>query len=426
MEADIVCLQEVAGLTAAAVAGLGYRFAEGAARRSGGLDTLLHTRLLVGGHSFSVSAPSHGCLLRVSTIGDGGISVGNLHLVPSLSRDERHSICVEAVVEAGGPGRLARLICGDLNSTLARSWLATALRPGGVWAGWRCPYKTGVPTNVVMRVGSRRSAVEIDWILISHDTPCQGARRFCLPGLCTHLAVQCDLDLSVSALRPTDPSGRQFAFSRLAPAHLPLVGEVVGLTLWWAVSASLEGDAVILAAWEAMRGMVPRRRRVTVVSQDLSLRAAEDLAAAGGCPDVSAVRQWWDDRSNEAFTTLLRLERHRVAGVNITSQTGHALRLTVKKVQSLDRVSADGIHFPDDRAEFLAEVHRQGREPYGGRAGLRMDVRRLAAGASLGAPFLRDTPDFETRMRSVIPGSRSAGYCVSSLLPSPHWGFLSP
>ena len=120
---------------------------------------------------------------------------------------------------------------------------------------------------------------------------------------------------------------------------------------------------------------------------------------------MSAVRQWWDDRSNEAFTTLLRLERHRVAGVNITSQTGHALRLTAKKVQSLDQVRVDGIHFPDDRVEFLAEVHRQGREPYGGRTGLRMDVWRLAAGASLGAPFLRDTPDFETRMCSVIPSS---------------------
>ena len=57
VEADVVCLQEVAGLTAAAVAGLGYRFAEGAARRSGGLVTLLHNRLFAGGQSLSLCRP---------------------------------------------------------------------------------------------------------------------------------------------------------------------------------------------------------------------------------------------------------------------------------------------------------------------------------------------------------------------------------
>ena len=99
-------------------------------------------------------------------------------------------------------------------------------------------------------------------------------------------------------------------------------------------------------------------------------------------------------------------------GFNVTSQTGHALRLTAKKVHSLDRVSADGIHFPEDREGFLAEVHRQGMEPYGGRAGLSMDVWRLLAGASLGALSQRDTPDFESRMPSVIPGAHSAGRLV--------------
>ena len=217
VDADIVCLQEAAGLATEAVAGLGYRVILGAARRGGGLATLLHARLLAGGRAVSINAPAHGAVPSVATEGTGGITVVNLHLVPSLATAERDSLCPEAVVASQGPGRLARFLCGDLNATLTRSWLSTALRPGRVWSGWRCPYRTGIPTNIVERVGGRRSTLEIDWILISPDTPCRAARRVCLPGISTHQAVQCDLDLVVDTLLPLDPTGRQFAFNRLLP-----------------------------------------------------------------------------------------------------------------------------------------------------------------------------------------------------------------
>ena len=82
--------------------------------------------------------------------------------------------------------------------------------------------------------------------------------------------------------------------------------------------------------------------------------AAEDLAASGGSEATDSVRRWWADRGDAAVLSLLHLDQRRLAGVCITSQTGRALRLSAKKVQTISAVSADGKTFPSERSEFLA------------------------------------------------------------------------
>jgi hypothetical protein len=86
---------------------------------------------------------------------------------------------------------------------------------------------------------------EIDWVLISHDTPCSSAIRHLLPGLCTHLALQVDITLSIAALRPIDPCGRRFLFNRANPDRLNHAGQCLALVLWWASTAGMSPDACI-------------------------------------------------------------------------------------------------------------------------------------------------------------------------------------
>jgi hypothetical protein len=68
---------------------------------------------------------------------------------------------------------------------------------------------------------------------------------------------------------------------------------------------------------------------------------------------------WWRGRADDAFTTLLRLDKRRLPGVNITSQTAAALRIAPKTVRPITRVSPDGRSFPHEPADFKAEVLAQ-------------------------------------------------------------------
>ena len=403
-EADVVCLQEVDTLDPADLHGLGYRVSVGAARRGGGLATLISHRLLGALGTLTVNAAPHGCLLTttIARAHSVPLSIQNLHLPPILSVEDRVAVCVEAVGSVDLRVGVMGLLCGDLNATLRGSWLAAALRPRGIWAGWRCPYPPGVATNFVQRPAGL-SSKEIDWVLISPTTPCTRASRVCLPGLSTHRAVQCDLALVIAGAAPLNPTGRRFMLSRVPSDRHPLVGATVGLAIWWGWCAGLPVDALVLCAWAAMDGLVPEHRRSARDRRAAALQAAEDLAASGGAEASECLRQWWADRGDAALLSLLHLDQRRLAGVCITSQTGRTLRLSAKKVQTISAVSADGRTFPSERGAFLAEVLTQGRELYIGRAGLRMDACRLIQGAvDGGAPHL-DTPDYASRMSHLLP-----------------------
>ncbi len=156
-----------------------------------------------------------------------------------------------------------KLVCGDLNDGRppARSaWLGRCLSESGIWRGYRSPYPPGDPTNLVAVPGGR-SARELDWVLVSADTPCVDCVKVLLPGLSTHLAVVCDLRVPEAALRVRDPTGRQFRFDVAGTPCLQAAGVMVGLLLWWAAAAGLDPDSTVLLCWAGMRLAIPVARR---------------------------------------------------------------------------------------------------------------------------------------------------------------------
>ena len=82
-------------------------------------------------------------------------------------------------------------------------------------------------------------------MLVSPDTAVTAAHRVLLPGLCTHLALLVDLELSIAALRPIDPCGRRFRFERAQADDLYLAGQLFSLVTWWGLAAGADPDTII-------------------------------------------------------------------------------------------------------------------------------------------------------------------------------------
>lgn len=175
----------------------------------------------------------------------------------------------------------------------------------------------------------------------------------------------------------------------------------MSLYLWWAAAADMPPDHTIALCWDAMTGNIPPRRAAHPVTGGRPLDPADmhnHLTDAG----VEAAAAWWQAQADDAFIAQLKLDKLRLQGVSITSQTAAALRLKVRKMMPLDKVSPDGVRFPTDPADFRAEVLRQARELYAGRAGAGMDTDKLLQPQPRCNPS-RDTPDLVSCMQMADP-----------------------
>jgi endonuclease/exonuclease/phosphatase family metal-dependent hydrolase len=358
-DADIVCLQEAATLNATALAGLPFLQWAGPKVRGGGLVVLLHhRRVTVHPRPPRIEIHEHAIVVTVAALGGGGhLSVANVHLPPHMNSVARRSLCslVVSCLKSAPPG--IRIICGDLNCSIDQAWLSSALAPGGIWEGYRCPYPPGLPTNFI-DTPLRRSATELDWVLVAPDTPCTGATRTHLPGISTHCALQCDLHPASHTFGPADPAGRHFRFRQATADQLAAAGNIVDLLLWWAASVGLSIEGTIHLCRDGMRASLPVQRR-----QHVPRSSPASSATSWGDydePVTFSCRSWWQQRSGKALTTLLRIDQRKLAGVNFTSQTGRALRLSSSKVQPISRIRPDGRHFPSVPSEFRQEVGSRG------------------------------------------------------------------
>ena len=107
-------------------------------------------------------------------------TIANLHLPPSLSHPDRRSICSSVATLLCRPRSQVRIICGDLNEHLRPNgggWLSKALPQQASGLAIAAPTPPGAGTNHV-----RASSRELDWILISPDTPCLACSKTLLPG----------------------------------------------------------------------------------------------------------------------------------------------------------------------------------------------------------------------------------------------------
>ena len=266
--------------------------------------------------------------------------------------------------------------------------------------GFRAPYRQDDLTNVVWLVG-RPSECELDWVLVGPENPCVGAKKVLLPGLSTHRMVPCDLVFANRVFAAADRSCRRFRCSQLRPEQQAPAAAVASLALWWSAHAGLTPDGTVQAVWAALDGVVPSQKDSWRPPDCDVLRAAQELDAGSGSATANAVQARWQERQDAAYRALLRVEKAKLEGVTMTSQTGRTLRLRPPKFRLLTEVSPDGVRFPETPEAFQAELLRQAQELHCGHAGLPLDLSRLEAPVRPD-----DTPDdldFVSRMCAALP-----------------------
>jgi hypothetical protein len=131
---------------------------------------------------------------------------------------------------------------------------------------------------------------------------------------------------------------------------------ILSLLLWWGATARLAVDSILQLGWEALRSHIPLARRAVKVHPEAAQDAATHLHGGADTVGSLAVQQWWRDREADTLADTLRLERGCLRSAAITSATGRVFRLSGSRFEQIQRVSADGVHFPSDPSEFKQEA----------------------------------------------------------------------
>ena len=326
-----------------------------------------------------------------------------MHLPPALPAERRRAVIGDASAFVRTAGASVKIVAGDLNKAQCPrggGWLFKALGPKGPLAGFRAPYRPGDPTNVVWQVG-RPSERELDWVLMGPKTPCVWANKVLLAGLSTHRMVQCNLAFAERVFTAADPSCRRFRWSQLRPEHQAPAAAAASLALWWSAHARLTPAGTVQAVWAALEGLVPSQKNSLRPPDRDVLRAAQELDAGAGSATAHTVQAWWQERQDAAYGALMRVEKAKLDGLALTSQTGWAVRLRPPKFRLLNEASPDGVRFPDTLEAFQEELLRQAQELHCGHACLALDLSRLQAPVRPGDST--DDPDFISRMRAALP-----------------------
>ena len=236
------------------------------------------------------------------------------------------------------------------------------------------------------------------WLLLSDTTPCDTCEWTILPGLSTHYALPFSVHYSTSALRPADLAHKQFQFVATTKEQMDKVAAVVSLGLCWCPYGDWSPDATIKLYWELIKQAVRRKSDVAAISSE----AQEVLAIASSAneEDKERVKAWWTKKQDAAMAASIGVDMHRLKGTNITSQTARVLRISSQKFRIIDKVSADGKHFPTDSEEFGQELQRQAQEMYSNKPRTFMDAPYIRRGADKYNPasHVRDSPDFISQM----------------------------
>ena len=312
--------------------------------------------------------------MRIKPTRGAVLAALNLHLPPALPAARRRAVIGSASAFLHTAGATVKVVAGDLNKAQGPrggGWLSKALSPKGPQAGFRAPQ--GDPTNVVWLVGCP-SERELDWVLVGPETTCVGADKVLLPGLSTHRMVKCDLVFADSVFAAADPSYRRFRWSQLRPKQQAPAAAAASLALWWSAHAGLSSDGTVQAVWAALDALVPSQKDSWRLPARDVQRAAQDLDAGSGSATPDAVQAWWQERQDAAYRALLRVQKAKLEGVALTSQTGQTLRLRPANFRLLTEVSPDGVRFSETPEAFQAELLRQAQEQHCGHAALRLDL----------------------------------------------------
>ena len=141
-------------------------------------------------------------------------------------------------------------------------------------------------------------------------------------------------------------------------------------------------------------------RRILGAPRPRHIAGGPGTRRGNGSATADAVQACWQGRQDAVYGALLRVEKAKLVGVALTSQTGWALCLRPPKFRLLPEVSLDGVRFPDTPEAFQEELLRQAHALQCGHAGPPLDLSRLQTPVCLGDPI--EDRDFISRMRAAL------------------------
>ena len=196
-EPDVVCLQESGPLFVDdSLEGVPYRVILGPVVPGGGPAMLMHHRLQTPAPLQS-DKDEHALSVAILVSEKVPVVVTNVHFPPRMkAANRRLSILQSAAFQAKHPGGV-KLVAGDMNADPAddsRAWLRKACNDSTYSGGFTHLYRPREATNIVAN-SAGVSQRELDWVLVSAQSPVPACEKFPLPGLSTHHAVACNLSV---------------------------------------------------------------------------------------------------------------------------------------------------------------------------------------------------------------------------------------
>ena len=404
LEPDVICLQELwetCELDDLKLPNFKL-FCAGSRHRGGGLATLIHSRLLTGNESRVEEVNVlHAQLIRIRWPSGNHMSIFNLHLAPSMTVTGWAAVSQMVAKHLQFQGTHLLVVCGDFNENLAarNGRVYRCIRAGGLWASLFCPYPFGEPTNVVSRKNSV-SCREIDYILLHRASPVENIRKLLYPGVSTHRAVFCTMDVKQELPLP-QPYRARLQYSKALPADLKLLGSHARLCFWLATNQALLVDDSLRRFHSLASQVVPFRGSRASASEASSLRELQDKAAAGDPVARARLEEWFVQARDRSFRVGLGIRQQALSGVHVSSLTTKWLFGTRGSSRCVERISRDGVHFPSQPAEYLHEARLQAQEFYSSRR-LRVDVAGLTLAAKVCTCHYADDPPFAVGVMSSL------------------------
>ena len=126
-------------------------------------------------------------------------------------------------------------------------------------------------------------------------TPLEACTKELLPGLTTHRAVKCTLQLAPGYLVPPDTRGSILKFKEVAPDRIVVAAVVASLALWWARAAQLSPDDTFKVYWKFTASVLQPAQVAPQISPESAKKLLESGREAPLEGDAETAR-WWRER----------------------------------------------------------------------------------------------------------------------------------
>ena len=256
------------------------------------------------------------------------------------------------------------IVGGDLNEDLSlRGRVTSAIQPQGKWAFLMVPYERGEPTNVVRRQGAM-SKREIDYILISVESPLTLAQKQVLPGVSTHGALVCHFQLPESLGYEKNVTGKKLDFRRAESNDVALLAAHASLFFWFHKGTQTPIDDQLAGYHEIALQLIPRYAGRVDLGESQRMRVIEERGQKGDKAAATVLEEWKQKLRDRACPSALGIRNEVLEATSVTPLVAKAFKTKPNKFKVVTEVSRDGKHFASSPGEFKFEARRQAMELY--------------------------------------------------------------